>query len=77
VCFVNGKKLLLPTYKDRGCVNVLPGQGYSRVQGPVEVNVGSGGTLNSKENPKIVSKKPHFIYNESHVKITRMESETL
>jgi len=40
-----------------------------------KVNAGSGGTLNSKETPKI--EKPHFIYIESFVKITRIESETL
>jgi hypothetical protein len=46
-------------------------------RGRWKVNAGSGGTLNSRENPKIVIEKPQFIYNESHVKITRMESETL
>jgi hypothetical protein len=46
-------------------------------RGRWKVNADSGGTLNNKENPKIMIEKSHFIYNESQVKITRMESETL
>jgi hypothetical protein len=42
-----------------------------------KVNASSGGMLNSKENPKIVTEKPRFIYNESHVEIIRRKSETL
>jgi hypothetical protein len=49
----------------------------AELRGRWKVIADSGGTLNSKENPKIVIEKPHFIFNESHVKITRMESETV
>jgi hypothetical protein len=42
-----------------------------------KVNADGRIKLNSKKFPKIVLEKPHFIYKESLVKVTRMESETL
>jgi hypothetical protein len=74
---VNGKKLFPLSTKTGNVIIFCLVRAIADLRGRWKINAGSGIMLNSKKIPKIVLEKPHFIYKESLVKTTRMESETL